>query len=88
LQHGTNYLASESLLDLKSKYLYRPECHIDLQTMNPEAMFGGKTRFAILEALAEAKRPVTAYQIAMTKGLDPAATYRCLLEFSEFGVVE
>jgi hypothetical protein len=54
-----------------------------------EVLFGGKTRFAVLEALAEAKQqPVTAYQIAMSKGLDPAATYRTLAEFSEFGVVE
>lgn len=50
-------------------------------------LLGGKTRFAILEALAEAKKPVTAYQIAMTKGLDPAATYRCLTEFLELGIV-
>lgn len=53
-----------------------------------EALLGGKTRFGILEALAEAKQPVTAYQIAISKGLDPAATYRCLTEFTEFGVVE
>jgi Fe2+ or Zn2+ uptake regulation protein len=53
-----------------------------------EVLFGGKTRFAVLEALAEAKQPVTAYQIAINKGLDPAATYRCLAEFSEFGIVE
>ncbi len=56
--------------------------------MNPEVMLGGKTRFAIIEALTEAKQPVTAYQIAVTKGLDPAATYRCLVEFAEVGVVE
>jgi Fe2+ or Zn2+ uptake regulation protein len=56
--------------------------------MKTEALLGGKTRFAVLEALAEARRPMTAYQIAMDKGLDPAATYRCLTEFSEFGVVE
>lgn len=56
--------------------------------MNIEALFGGKTRFAILEVLAEAKRPMTAYKIAMTRGLDPAATYRSLVEFSEFGVVK
>lgn len=56
--------------------------------MKTEVLLGGKTRFAILEALAEARQPVTAYQIAMTKGLDPAATYRCLTEFSGFGVVE
>lgn len=53
-----------------------------------EMLLGGKTRFGVLEALAEAKQPVTAYQIAISKGLDPAATYRCLVEFSEFGVVE
>ena len=53
-----------------------------------EVLLGGKTRFVVLEALAEAKQPATAYQIAMNKGLDPAATYRCLTEFSEFGIVE
>jgi|SRR5690606_3785852 len=52
-----------------------------------EVLFGGKTRFAILDALAEAKQPMTAYQIAMTKGIDPAATYRCLSEFLELGIV-
>lgn len=56
--------------------------------MGPEVLLGGKTRFAIIEALAGARRPVSAYQIALTKGLDPAATYRCLAEFSKFGVVE
>jgi Fe2+ or Zn2+ uptake regulation protein len=59
-----------------------------LTIMKIEVLLGGKTRFAILEALAEAKESMTAYQIAMTRGLDPAATYRCLIEFSEFGVVE
>ena len=53
-----------------------------------EALLGGKTRFGVLEALADAKQPVTAYQIAMSKGLDPAATYRCLAELSEFRIVE
>ncbi len=54
-----------------------------------EVLLGGKTRYAVLEALAEAEQqPMTAYQIAITKGLDPAATYRCLSEFSEFGTVE
>jgi Fe2+ or Zn2+ uptake regulation protein len=53
-----------------------------------EVLLGGKTRFVVLEALAEAKQPVTAYQIAISRGLDPAATYRCLTEFSEFGIVE
>lgn len=53
-----------------------------------ELLLGGKTRFAVLEALAEAKRPVTACRVAMNKGLDPAATYRCLAEFSDFGIVE
>ena len=52
-----------------------------------EALLGGKTRFAVLEALADAKQPVTAYQIAMSKGLDPAATYRCLAELSELRIV-
>ena len=56
--------------------------------MKIEELFGGRTRFAVLEALAEAKQPMTAYQIALTNGLDPAATYRCLTEFSEFGIVE
>src|SRR5437867_8791304 len=56
--------------------------------MKVEVLFGGKTRFATLEALAEAEQPMTAYQIAMTKGLDPAATYRCLTEFAKFGIVE
>lgn len=53
-----------------------------------EVLLGGKTRFGVLEALVEAEQPVTAYQIAISKGLDPAATYRCLTEFSEFGIVE
>jgi hypothetical protein len=56
--------------------------------MEVEVLFGGRTRFAALEALAQAKQSVTAYEIAMTKGLDPAATYRCLTEFSKFGIVE
>lgn len=56
--------------------------------MKVEMLFGGNTRFTILEALAEAKRPITAYQIAITRGLDPAATYRCLTEFLEFKIVE
>lgn len=56
--------------------------------MKVELLFGGKTRFATLEALADAKQPITAYQIAMTRGLDPAATYRCLTEMLEFRIVE
>ena len=56
--------------------------------MKIEELFGGRTRFAVLEALAKAKQPMTAYQIAITNGLDSAATYRCLTEFSEFGIVE
>ena len=56
--------------------------------MKIEELFGGRTRFAVLEALAEAKQPMTAHQIAITNGLDSAATYRCLAEFSEFGIVE
>jgi len=56
--------------------------------MKIEELFGGRTRFAVLEALAEAKQPLTAYQIAITNGLDSAVTYRCLAEFSEFGIVE
>jgi hypothetical protein len=54
----------------------------------PEVLLGGKTRFAVLEALVEAEQqPITAYQIAMAKGLDPAATYRCLTELSAFMIV-
>ncbi len=53
-----------------------------------EMLLGGMTRFATIEALAEAKQPITAYQIAMAKGLDPAATYRCLTELSDFRIVE
>lgn len=56
--------------------------------MKVELLFGGKTRFATLEALVDAKQPITAYQIAMTRGLDPAATYRCLTEMLEFRIVE
>jgi DNA-binding transcriptional ArsR family regulator len=56
--------------------------------MKAEVLFGGKTRFAVLEALADAEQPMRAYQIAMIKGLDPAATYRSLTEFSEAGIVE
>ncbi|MGI0007235.1 MAG: hypothetical protein ACREAR_04480 [Nitrosotalea sp.] len=56
--------------------------------MKIEMLFGGTTRFAVLETLTEAKVPITAYQIAITQGLDPAATYRCLAEFSEFGIVK
>ena len=56
--------------------------------MKVEMLFGGGTRYAILEALAEARQPITAYQIAITKGLDPAATYRCLMEFLEFRIVK
>ena len=56
--------------------------------MKIEVLLGGRTRFAVLEALAEAGQPATAYQIAMNKGLDPAATYRCLTEFAEVGIVE
>lgn len=56
--------------------------------MKVETLFGGMTRFATIEALTDAKKPITAYQIAMTKGLDPAATYRCLTELSDFRIVE
>lgn len=56
--------------------------------MEAEALLGGKTRFAVLEALADARRPMTAYQIAVIKGLDPAAAYRCIAEFAEFGIVD
>ena len=55
--------------------------------MNAEVLLGGRTRFRIMEALVEAKQPVTAHQIALSKGLDPSATYRCLAEFSDFGIV-
>jgi hypothetical protein len=54
--------------------------------MKAEALFGGRTRFTVLGALAGARRPLTAYQIAVAGGLDPAATYRCLAEFAEFGI--
>ena len=53
-----------------------------------EELFGGKIRFNILESLAEAEQPMTAYKIARSKGLDPAATYRYLREFAELGIVE
>ncbi len=53
-----------------------------------EELFGGKIRFNILESLAEAKQPMTAYQIAISKGLDPAATYRYVREFADLGIVE
>lgn len=56
--------------------------------MKVEMLFGGKTRFAILEALADAGQPITAYEIAMSRGLDLAATYRCLTELLEFRIVE
>ena len=59
-----------------------------IQMTNAEVLLGGKTRFRVLDALAEAMQPMTAYQIAMSKGLDPAATYRCLTEFSSFGMVK
>jgi len=54
--------------------------------MKAEMLLGGKTRFTVLGALADAKAPLTAYQIAIARGLDPAATYRTLAEFSEFGI--
>jgi len=56
--------------------------------MKIEMLFGGKTRFVILKALAESNQPITAYQIAITRGLDPSATYRCLMELLEFRIVE
>ena len=56
--------------------------------MKAEILLGGRTRFLTLEALADAKRPITAYHIAMIKGLDPTATYRCLTELLEFRIVE
>jgi hypothetical protein len=56
--------------------------------MKIEMLFGGNTRFAVLEALVNANDATTAYQIAITRGLDPAATYRCLTEFLEFKIVE
>jgi hypothetical protein len=55
--------------------------------MKIEMLFGGNVRFGVLEALADTRQPIAAYQIAMLKGLDPAATYRCLAEFLEFGIV-
>jgi Fe2+ or Zn2+ uptake regulation protein len=76
-------------LDFKSNYIYSYSLiSLGMQTTRIEDLLGGKTRFAVLKALAEARQPMTAYRIAMTKGLDPAATYRCLAEFVEFGVVE
>lgn len=54
----------------------------------PEDLLGGRARFRVIEALAEANRGLTAYQIAIAEGLDPAATYRCLAEFFTFGIVE
>ena len=51
-------------------------------------LFGGNTRFAVLEALVSASDTITAHQIAITKGLDPSATYRCLTELLEFRIVE
>ena len=56
--------------------------------MKAEILLGGRTRFLTIDALADAKQPITAYQIAMIKGLDPAATYRCLTELLEFRIVE
>jgi hypothetical protein len=56
--------------------------------MKLEMLFGGNTRFAVLETLANSRDAPTAYQIAITKGLDPSATYRCLAELLEFGIVE
>jgi hypothetical protein len=56
--------------------------------MKIEMLFGGITRFATLEALSETESPITAHQIAITKGLDPAATYRCLAELQSFGIVQ
>jgi hypothetical protein len=56
--------------------------------MKVEMLFGGMTRFATIEALADTRQPITAYQIAIAKGLDPAATYRCLAELSNFRIVE
>lgn len=56
--------------------------------MKIEMLFGGNTRFAVLEALTNAIDATTAYQIAITKGLDPSATYRCLTELLEFRIVE
>lgn len=53
-----------------------------------EEIFGGEIRFTILKALAEARQPATAYQIAISNGLDPAATYRYLTEFVELGIVK
>jgi len=56
--------------------------------MKIETLFGGTTRFATIEALVDATKPITAYQVAMTKGLDPAAAYRCIIELSDIGIVE
>jgi len=56
--------------------------------MKIEMLFGGATRFATLEALSETQKPITAHHIAITKGLDISATYRCLAEFQSVGIVE
>jgi hypothetical protein len=56
--------------------------------MKLEMLFGGSTRFAVLESLTNATDSTTAYQIAITKGLDPSATYRCLAELLELTIVE
>lgn len=55
-----------------------------------EELLGGRTRFAILEALAEAEggRPMTAWKIAVTKGLNPSLTYNYIADLLKFGVVE
>lgn len=55
-----------------------------------EELLGGRTRFAILEALTEAEggRPMTAWKIAVTKGLNPSLTYNYIADLLKFGVVE
>ncbi len=53
-----------------------------------EELFGGKTRSSILETLATAKKPVTAYSIATTNNLDVKTTYDILNRLSSIGVVE
>lgn len=53
-----------------------------------EELFGGKTRSAILETLATAKKPITAYSMAKTNNLDVKTTYDILARLAGIGIVE
>ncbi len=53
-----------------------------------EALFGGKTRSSILEALAATKKPLAAYRIAITNNLDVKTTYDILDRLASIGIVE